>query len=140
MQLQPAGGETIRKDALKGRTRRWHASHFAVSNRRGDVAAGSEINLNRLAGTPIRGDLQDGGPAQAAMRDEHIFAEGGPGQRSTLGGCDYLGGIACELAIFGALLRGKDQRNQSRPWFDDRNVELASHVVAQSRGPHFWNR
>src|SRR5580698_4551755 len=40
--------------------------------------AGSEINEDRLTGMPVGRGLQNGGAAQAAMRDEHLFAEARP--------------------------------------------------------------
>jgi hypothetical protein len=40
------------------------------------VVAGHQVQLQRIAGLPVRGDLQDRRPADAAMGDQHGIAKG----------------------------------------------------------------
>src|SRR6266404_9603881 len=74
--FEPALGEAFRKDSLESGSGSVYVAHLCCTNRRRDLAARRQIDLNGLSLIPKRGDLQDRRPAQPAMSDEHFLAEG----------------------------------------------------------------
>src|SRR2546427_438929 len=76
MVFQPAFGESLWQNSLKRRSRGCHIANFRCANRLSDLTIGSQIDVDGLALLPIGRDLQYRRSAQAAMRDQHFFAEG----------------------------------------------------------------
>ena len=66
------GGKTLRQDCLKCVPEAEEISPCAAFERRTEqlIALRCEINLDRLAGTPIRGGLEHGRPAEASVREK----------------------------------------------------------------------
>src|ERR1700739_2086815 len=108
VEFEPARGEAIGEKLLQGLA---SSSEVAVagSPKSGNgLALGDEIDLNGLALCPIRRDLKNGGAAEPAMSEEHLFAERGSASRR-----DDLGGDASEFGV--AMIVGilEDKGNQS---------------------------
>ena len=97
--------------------------------------AGSEVNDDGFRWFPVRGDLQNGRPAQATMRDQHFFAKL---LRPT--GGNHPGGDARQMAILFAVLSAERKRHQRRTALADRHSELPRNLVTQPSRTHFRNR
>src|SRR5450755_1183760 len=91
-----------------------------VGGRRG---VGGKVEGDGFAGSPVGGDLQDGGAAEAAVGDEHLFAEGAShrsglrvgstGKRSGRNGRYDFGGDAGEVAPVGVVLGVEDEGDEA---------------------------
>jgi hypothetical protein len=133
VEFEPAFGEAIGKKLLEGLARRgWIAVRRIAQCFNGVVATGGEIEANRLAFLPIGGDLENGGSTEAAMGEEHFFAE-----PSFAGAGDDFGGDSGELGI--ALIIGsmEDERDERGTRGNNFVTELAGEVVAERGGAHF---
>ena len=64
------------EDGVRG-LGRWITRGRARSGACGRRVRWGEVELDRLAGAPVGGDLQDCRAAESAMGDEHLFAERG---------------------------------------------------------------
>ena len=81
VQTEPAVGEALRERGAEGeRDGGVVAAGGAIAGcgeeRGGDVSIGGEVEFDGFAGTPVGGDLQDGGAAESAVGDQHVFPEG----------------------------------------------------------------
>ncbi len=133
MEFEPARGETIGKKFLQGFA---DGGKIAVAGRAktgGDVALRSEIELDGLALLPVGGDLENGRTAEAAMSEEHFFAEGNFAGR----GSDDFGGDAGEFGVAAEVGAIEDERNESGPSGNDVMAELAGEVVPERTGAQF---
>ena len=106
-------------DLCAGRENRFH-----------DVEAGGEVYLDGLAGLPVGGDLEDGRSAEAAMGDEHFFAEGGFAFAGA-GGGDYFSAEAGEVAPAVAIVWVEDEGDECGAGFCDAEAELPGDLVAE---------
>ena len=79
--------------------------------------------------------MQDGRPAQPAMRKEQFFAKA-----VLAAGHDHRRGNACEVGEKRMLRAGERQRNKRRTAGLDGNRKLAGNVVAEPCRAHLWNR
>ena len=76
MQFQPTVGEAMRQKLPQFCSQRGEISRrFWITKCRGDLVIGGEVEKNGLWIFPVGGDLQNCGTAEAAMRDQHFFAE-----------------------------------------------------------------
>src|SRR5258708_5432628 len=135
MQIQP----TIRK------ARRQNLSKFCAQSRDcprrlgiteycRQLAARCKVNFDLLRSPPIGRDLQDRRATQAAMSDQHLFAEWPPVER-----CDHLGRNASQIAIMGAILRTQHQWDKPRPRVTNLESKLARQVVPQRSRTNLGN-
>ncbi len=97
-----------------------------------NVAVGREINFDGLAFAPVTRRLENGGAAEAAMGEEHFFAEG-----IFIGGGDDFGGDAGEIGVTLAVGGVEEERNESGARGNDLQAELSGEVVAEASGAHF---
>lgn len=137
VEIEPADREPIGENSLQRGTCRRHVANFPISQRGSDIAIWREVDADRFARVPIGRDLQDGGAAQAAVRDQHALAES---MRFTCLGISlnqYLSGNTGEVAIFLAIFRRERERDQRGFWRDDCQAELAGEIVPEGSGAHF---
>src|SRR5580692_680176 len=97
--------------------------------------AGGEVDADLMRLFPVRRNLQDCGAAQAAMRDQHLFAE----PLSVTRGDDF-GGNAGQVAVAGAVVCFEYEWNESRSRLADFEIKLPGEVVAKRGCADFWNR
>ncbi len=88
--------------------------------------AGREVDVEGLAGTPVGRGLQNGGAAEAAMREQHLFAKtrGGAAALWRPGPGDDFSGDAGKFGPAG-LISAENERDEGRAGFDDAETELA---------------
>jgi hypothetical protein len=133
VEFEPARGETIGKKFLEGFAGGGEIAVAGRAKRGGGISLRSEIELDGLALFPIGGDLKNGGAAEAAMGEEHFFAE-----RNLAGGRgDNFGGDAGEFGVAVVVGAIEDERNESRASGDDVMAELAGEVVPERSGAQF---
>ena len=122
VEFQPTCGEALREKFLEGVAGGGEIAAGGSAKRGGGVALGSEIELDRLAFVPVRGDLENRGAAEATMGEEHLLAKG----ILTGDGSNHVGGDTREFGI--AMLIGaiEDERNKGRPSGNDVKAELTS--------------
>jgi hypothetical protein len=132
MELEPAFGQAVGEEFVEGLFRYRCGARAGLANFLGGFAAGSEIDLQCFAFFPIAGGLQDCWAAEAAVGEEHFFAEGGVPRRG-----DDFGGDAGEVAVAFAIGRVKDEGDQSGAGLHDVQTELAGEIVAEAGGAHF---
>ena len=106
VQIDPARAQALGENGLQGGSCRSDIPGLGVAKRGASFAIRRQVDLNRTLGLPIRGNLQDGRPTQAAMRDQHLFPEGLPA-----GGGDDVRGNSRQVAVFGAILLPEYQRD-----------------------------
>ncbi len=132
MRLQPAFGEAFGQEGLErffggnGGARAGFADGLRGSAIRG------EINLQGFAFMPVAGSLQDSGTAEAAMGEEHFFAEA-----LAAGGGDDFGRDSGEVGVAFAIGGVEDQRHQSGARRNDSEAELLGEIVAVTGSAHF---
>ena len=85
--------------------------------------------------SPIRGNLQDGRPAQPSMRDQHFLPE----RLVVRGNLDFRGDSG-QIAILLAVFCPQHERHERGPGFADLHPELAGDVIPQRGRAYFWNR
>ena len=99
-----------------------------MGSRKGEVRSvfRSQVYVQRLRLVPVRGNLQNCGAAEAAMRDQHFLAK-----LLTVAGGGDLGGNSGEIAIAGAVFLLQDEWHKA--WTRDLNLEaeLPGEVVAE---------
>ena len=131
MEFQPARGETLGEKFLKRVADCGKIAAARSAKRSGDVAPGSEIELDVLALFPVGRDLQNGRAAESTMGEEHFFAEGMLASRG-----DHVGGDTGEFGI--AMLVGamEYQGNETRASGNDFMAKLEGEVVAEGSSAH----
>src|SRR4030088_1671216 len=136
MSVQPTARETLRKKGAhfgaQGSNISWS---LGIVKCRSDISAGRKINENWQRLLPVGRNLQDCWTTQAAMRDEHLFAEVLPVERR-----HYIGGNSGEVAVAGPLFRSQHQGHEPWPGLADRESKLAREIIAEGRCSYFWNR
>lgn len=100
----------------------------------GGVATRREIEMNGLGGLPVGRDLENCGAAEAAMGEEHFFAEG-----MLCGGGDDFGGDAGKLGVAAMIFAMKNERNEGGSCGNDVVAKLAGQVVAEGSSADFGN-
>src|SRR5437588_9143338 len=127
IRLEPAIGKPARKDFPQECAPTPLIATAAALQFDGQVALGREVEINRLVDVvlPVRRDLKNRWPAEAAMGEKHVFAE-------RLFCCAFRGAsvsndfgrdsreVAPTLAVFFA----EDKRNQRRARWLDIQFEL----------------
>ena len=111
------------------------AACVGFAQRREERVAGRPIDADRFRFVPIRRDLQDGRAAEAAMREEHLLAEGAFAASNR-----YCCGDAGEIGEAVVLCTGKSERDKRRSARLNGNLKLAGDVVAESCCAHFGYR
>src|SRR5262249_53973892 len=111
------------------------ARQFRITEHRGDSAFWGKVKADAFASHPVGRNLQNGGAAQAAVRNQHF-----PAKFLSLAGGGYVGRHSAQIAVRSPLRLVEDQGNQ--PWAGLANLhsELPGKVVAQRSRSHFWNR
>src|SRR6266853_6254966 len=136
MPVQPTVRETLRKKCAHFRAQGAYISwSLGIVKCRSDISAGCKINENGQRLLPVGRNLQDRWATQAAMGDEHLFAEVLPIERR-----DYIGGNSGEVAVVGPIFRSQNQGHETWPGLADRESKLAREIIAEGRCPYFWNR
>lgn len=132
VEFEPTRGEAIGEKFLKGFPSGGRVALAGSAKRGNGLALGSKIDLNGLTLFPVRRDLENGGAAESAMGEKHLFAE-----RSSASGGDDFGGDASEFGI--AMIVGalKDEGNEGGTSGDDFVAELVGEVVAEGSGAQF---
>ena len=86
--------------------------------------------MNRLLAVPVRRNLENRGPADAAMSEKHIFAE-----RwfriafRAANGSNHLDGDSSQIAPALAVAFAEDERDKSGAWGFDLQAELPGQIV-----------
>lgn len=88
--------------------------------------------MDGLALFPAGGDLENGGSAEAEMREEHFLAE-----EIFSGGGDHFGGDAGEFGVAFLIGTIKNQGNERGTSRNDVVAELSGEIVAERGGTHF---
>ena len=105
------------------------AACWPRANRAGPQPVRRKIDDQRLARLPIRGNLQHGRPAEAAVSEKQFFPKAArPGRGDDLGGNSRQIGIAREV------FRNKGERNQCRPARLQPQAKLLRDLVAERGG------
>jgi len=138
VEVEPANGEAIGHESLKSRASSGESAGASVAEGGGGVLPGREIDAEGLPRLPIRGDLEDGRAAEAAMGDEHAFGEAWSGRIVGESGNDF-GGDAGEVAVVFAVGGGERERDEGGARGDDVQPELAGEIVAERSGADFGN-
>src|SRR5580698_1237717 len=94
-----------------------------------------EVDVDGLRRLPVRRNLQDGGPTEAAMRDQHLLAKA-----LAADGCGDFGRYSGEVAKLGAVFHGERERHQCRSRGDDFDPELARDFVTEAGCTHLRDR
>jgi len=131
VEFEPAHRQTIGKKFLEGFADGGEIAAAGNAKRSGGVALGSEIEVDELALFPVGRDLENGGAAEAAMSEEHFFAEG-----IIIGGSDDLGGDAGEFGVAAVIGAIEDEGNEGGTRGNDVMAELAGEVVTEGGGSH----
>jgi len=132
VEFEPTGGKTLREEFLKDVADGGEITMGGGAERGGDVALGSEIELDGLAFFPVRRNLQDGGAAESAMSEKQFFAEG-----LVRGGGDHVGGDAGESGIAVMIGALENEGDECRSSGNEFMAELAGEIVAEGGGAHF---
>src|ERR1700730_13751358 len=136
MSVQPTVGETLRKESAHFSAQGSHISWgLGIVKCRSDISTRRKINENWQRLLPVGRNLQDRRATQAAMREEHLFAELLPIERG-----HYIGGNTGEVAVVGPVFRSQHQRHETWPGLADRESKLAREIIAEGSRSHFWNR
>ena len=137
IEFDPAGSEALRQDGGEGGAGAGEiATSRGFTERRGEVAAGCEIDEDRVAGSPVGGDLEDGGSAEAAVGDEQFLAEAG-GFAGGPGGGDDVGGEAGEVTETGGLGGREGEWDEGGAGWNNVEAEAGGDFIAEAGGTHF---
>src|ERR1035437_8392215 len=113
MQFEPTLRQSNGQRGVQcGCRRRKIAAHAVLPQHSSDLQPGSQVNCEPLRTLPIGGDLQDGGPAQAAMGNQQFLAK-----MLTPGRCDHLCRNSCQIAVALLVFCIEGEGNQGRPAF-----------------------
>src|SRR5271165_3746940 len=93
-----------------------------------EIAIRCKVETNRGRTVPVRRDLENRGPADAVVREKHIFAE--RLLRAASGG-NHLGRDPCEIAPAPAVAFAKGERDQGGTWGYDLQTELPGQIVTK---------
>ena len=149
MTLQQPFGPARRQHGLEHRQRRRRIPACPRSQQPSkQVRPGRrKVDRNRLTRPPIRGDLQNRGAAQSAVRNQQLLAKGRGRAPSALrprtprcGPCDHLGRDARKIAPRVAFSRREGKRNQPRTRLDHAQPELPCQLVPKSGCAHLRDR
>src|SRR4029077_258995 len=102
---------------------------------RRDISARRKINKNWQRLFPVGRNLQDRRATQAAMRDEHLFAEVLPIERR-----QHIGRNSGEVAVVGPVFSSQHEGHETWPGLADRESKLACEIIAEGSRSDFWNR
>ena len=97
-----------------------------------EVLVGGPVDFDWLRTVPVGGDLEDGGTAESAMREEQLFSEA-----SLADGRYDFGGDSGQVAERRLLGGAEDKGDEGWAGFADGDVELAGYVVAETGSAHF---
>ena len=135
VELEPALDEAFRKEYVEGFFGDGEVACPGYADCRGELAVGSKIDLHRSAITPVTGGLEDGGAAQATMREKHFFAK-----RVFVGNHGNFGGNSSEVGIALAVAGVEQERDKGGACGNDVQPEFAGKVIAKGGGSHFGDR
>src|SRR4029077_11787622 len=136
MPVQPAVGETLWKKCAHFSAQGSYISWgLGIAKCRCDIPARRKINENWQRLLPVGRNLQDRWTTQAAMRDEHLFAEPLPIERR-----HYIGGNSGEVAVVGPVFRSQHEGHETWPWLADRESKQVRQIIAEGSRSDFWNR
>src|SRR5690349_15792854 len=96
---------------------------------------GGKVNHNGLRFFPIRRDLQNSRPAQAAMGNQHLLAKLLRAKRG-----NHLGRDARQIAIVPAVLSIQGKRHKRRTALANLQPELPGKFIAEARSAHLRDR
>lgn len=133
MEFEPAFREALWQDAEEGGAGSRQVPGAGLEDGIRHLAIRREIEVERLAFFPIRGDLENRGAAQASVREEHLFAK-----RLMIGGGGNGRGNTGKVAVATLLFLGENKRNEGGPRFYNFQPELPRKIIPQSGGADFW--
>src|ERR1700676_4383516 len=99
-----------------------------------EIAVWRKIEINRLLAVPVRRDLENRGPADAAMGEKHVFAK--PLFRAA-SGSNHLGRNSCQIAPALRIPLAENERNQGSAGRLDLQSELPGQIVTKRGGANF---
>jgi len=131
MKFEPPRGEALGEKFLKRVAGSGEIAAAGYAKCSGRLALGSEIETDGLTLLPVGRDLKNGRAAEAAMGEEHSFAEG-----MFPSGGDDVSGNSSEFGI--AMLVGamENEGNERGASGNDFMSELAGEVVAEGSSAH----
>lgn len=133
VEFDPARGETVGEKFLDGFAGGGGIAMSGGPEFRGCILPGSQVELDRFALFPARGELENGRAAEPAMSEEHFFAEG----TCTCRGRDDFGGDTGEFGVAAMIGAIENERHKSGARRDEVMAELAGEVVTERGGAHF---
>jgi len=132
VEFEPARGEAVGEKLLESFLDSGDIAAGGCAEQRGGVALWRQVEMDGLAFFPVGGDLENRRAAEAAMGEEHFFAEG-----VFVGRGDDFGGDAGKFGVAVVVGAIEDERNEGGARGDDFVAELAGQVVAEGSGAHF---
>ena len=94
-----------------------------------------QVERDRIALPPVRGDLKNGRPGEAAVREQNVFTEA-----LSRAGHDRLQGNAGEKLLESQRLGRGLQWHQPGPMLGHAQAEATGNVIGKTSRPHFRNR
>ena len=115
------------------------AARIVLQQRCRHVAIRGEVEAKCRSGLPVRGDLEHGWATQAAVRNQHFFAEG---RRSLAGASrrDHLDREAGQVAPAVRVLFIEDQGNEAGSAINDTKAKLLGEVISEAGCTHLRDR
>src|ERR1700675_141493 len=93
-----------------------------------EIAVGRKIEMNRLLGVPVRRDLENGGPADAAMGEKHVFAKH---LFPAASASNHLGRNSCQIAPALRIPLAENAGNQGSAGKLELQSELPGEIVTK---------
>src|ERR1700691_4019724 len=118
---------------LQGCPRRRQVAAAAWLSQAGEkLVAGRPIDEHRLGTTPVRRNLQDGGAAQSAMREQQF-----PLEAPLANGDFHCGRYTCKAGEVGVLRTTQYEGHERRTARAEGDIKLASDIIAEAGSAHF---
>src|SRR5260370_42483118 len=93
-----------------------------------EIAVWRKIEMNRLPGVPVRRNLENGGPADAAMGEKNVFAKH---LFRAARASNHLGRNSCQIAPALRIPLAENERRQGSAGRLDLQSELPGQIVTQ---------
>src|SRR5271163_4645500 len=103
----------------------------ARSQLNGEIALGSKVEADGLFPIPVRRDLKNRRPADAAMREKQIFLKRGQCLFHAASGSDDFSRDSCKIAPALAVGFAEDERDQRGARSHDLQSELPRQVITK---------
>jgi hypothetical protein len=96
-----------------------------------EIALGSKVEADRFLAIPVRGDLKNRGPADALMREKHVFPKCRRCFCHAASGSNHRGRDSREIAPAFAVGCVEDKRGQGRARSYNLQSELPGQIVTK---------